>query len=224
MKKNPAIPIIDGLVSKAFYDRHHTKNLAYDVMEKCIAIAEKENPEKPPKKVGKLKVNDEFVITLMASELRRYKVIRFLSDGSVYGERSNMAIAAGSGYYPKVFAPMEVVKKIKPKKEKLPKIKVGQYFRTKTVNTVYKADELFENGCVHGTNKLMFLGANSNIKIHRSHIIVVPKEDYKKQHDAEKTYKEDKNGKLIKVVDAKSVPKKSKKKGKKKSKNKKKKK
>ena len=217
MKKNPVIPIIDGLISKAFYDRHHNKNLGYYIMEECIKIAEKENKAKPIKKVGKLKIGDEFVVTLMASEIRRYKVVRFPTENTVYGEFSNLALGAGSGYYPDVLVPIEIVKKIKPKKEKLPKIKVGEYFKTRTNNTIYKCSEKFDDGCISGTNKLMFMGANTNIKIHRSNIIVTDKESYKKQHKAEKTYKEkqDENKKVAikpKHKDSKNSKKKNKKK------------
>ena len=144
------------------------------------------NKAKPIKKAAKLNIGDEFVITLMASDIRRYKVVKFPTENTVYGERSNMALSPGSGYYPTVYVPLDIVKKAKIKKEKLPKIKVGEFFTVQSNNIVFKCIEKLDDGMIKGKHDLKLAFENS-IVLHRSAIKLSTKKVYKQQHKAEKT-------------------------------------
>lgn len=140
----------------------------------------------------KFKIGDKFHIP--GDELTTYTIVLFPDSVTIRGESSNPAI--GKPWTVEVY--VESARKVKAtkkakrvkseKKFKKIKVKEGDYFTTVTNNTIYKAIEVTKKTII-GENKLTM--APNRIKTNRkkTEIILKTKKDYKKQHKAEKNYK-----------------------------------
>lgn len=140
-----------------------------------------------------LKIGDEFHIA--GDLVTTYKVVSFPDGCTVRGSANNPLI--GKPWICEAYIE-EVVKKKNeekacrirlPEKPKKVNIEVGEYFSTRTNNTVYKAIKVKKKK-VFGTNELTAKNAPKQIGTLRTEIIIKTKKDYKNQHKAEKKFKE----------------------------------
>jgi hypothetical protein len=140
------------------------------------------------------KLGDTFCIA--GNENTKYKITYFPDSVTVRGFCKNPEIGKAwtvEAYIEEIFKPKKVkeVRKVKrvKQKEKVIEIKVGDYFSTKTNNTVYKASQVTKT-LVSGENKLKSKGVPKMIGCPISNIVLKTKKDFRKQHKAERRFKE----------------------------------
>ena len=135
------------------------------------------------------KIGDKFHIA--GDELSQYTIVLFPDTVTIRGESSNPAI--GKPWTCEVYLEnAHKIKKVKPakkgKKQKKVRIEAGEYFATRTNNTIYKAITT-TNKTVEGFNKLTAKNAPKKIKANLRDICIKTKKEYKKQLKAEKKFK-----------------------------------
>ena len=134
------------------------------------------------------KIGDKFCIN---GNVNTKYVIQYFPDSvTVRGVCKNPEIGQSwtvEAYIEDIFKPQkEKPVEVKEEKRKPVEIKVGEYFATRTNNTVYKAIRVKEKQVFgsNGLDKQNFIG------VFKTDIILKKKKDYKKQHKAQKNYKE----------------------------------
>ena len=142
------------------------------------------------------KIGDTFHIA--GDTVSKYKIVLFLDNLTIRGEANNPAI--GKPWTCEVYleSAHKIVKekktnriKLEDKPKKLKQItlvKEGEYFAIKSNNTIYKAIKV-KKGKVTGTNELKAKNVPLVIKTKMFGLTLKTKKDYKKQHKAEKNYK-----------------------------------
>jgi len=140
------------------------------------------------------KIGDKFHIA--GDLISTYTIVLFPDIVTIRGEASNPAI--GKPWTCEVY--LESAIKVKKEKSKRIKkvdgvggysilIKEGDYFATRTNNTIYKVTGVKKKK-VKGANELKAKNAPKAIEALKSEIILKTKKEYKKQHKAERKYKE----------------------------------
>ena len=140
------------------------------------------------------KIGDKFHIA--GDLISTYTIVLFPDTVTIRGEASNPAI--GKPWTCEVY--LESAIKVKKEKSKRIKkvdgvggysilIKEGDYFATRTNNTIYKVTGVKKKK-VKGANELKAKNAPKAIEALKSEIILKTKKEYKKQHKAERKYKE----------------------------------
>ena len=138
------------------------------------------------------KIGDKFHIA--GDLISTYTIVLFPDTVTIRGEASNPAI--GKPWTCEVYLESAIkVKKEKSKRIKLEdkpkevKIKEGDYFATRTNNTIYKVTGVKKKK-VKGANELKAKNAPKAIEALKTEIILKTKKDYKKQHKAERNFKD----------------------------------
>jgi hypothetical protein len=139
----------------------------------------------------KYEIGDTFCIN--GNVNTKYKIEYFPDSVTVRGISKNPEIGQAwtvEAYIENIFKPKkEKVVEVKEEKRKSVEIKVGEYFAVRTNNTVYKATRV-KTEKVFGENELKAKNAPKVIGALRTDIILKTKKDYKKQHKAERKFKE----------------------------------
>jgi len=137
------------------------------------------------------KIGDKFHIA--GDLISTYTIVLFPDTVTIRGEASNPAM--GKPWTCEVYlesaikVKKEKSKRIKPEKKlKAVEIKEGDYFATRTNNTIYKVTRVKKEK-VFGSNKLKDKSHNF-IGTLKTNVILKTKKDYKKQYKAERKFKD----------------------------------